>query len=66
MWGYFGSKSKIIDKYPKPNYTTIIEPFAGTAQYSLRYWENDVFLYEKYDVIVKLWKWLQICSKMIY
>lgn len=63
MWGYYGSKSKIINKYPKPKHTTIIEPFAGTAQYSLHYWENDIFLYEKYDVVVKLWKWLQKCSK---
>jgi len=63
MWGYYGSKSKIIDYYPKPMYNKIIEPFAGTAQYSLKYFENDVVLVDKYDVIVRLWKWLQQCSK---
>ena len=63
MWGYYGSKSKIVNKYPKPEYDLIIEPFAGTAQYSLKYFEKDVLLIEKYDVIVNLWKWLQQCSK---
>lgn len=62
MWGYYGSKSKIVDYYPKPIYDTIIEPFAGTAQYSLKYFDRDVILVDKYDVIVRLWKWLQQCS----
>ena len=63
MWGYYGSKSKIVDKYPAPNYDTIIEPFAGTAQYALRYWDRKVILIDKYDVVCKIWKWLQKCSK---
>lgn len=63
MWGYYGSKSKVVDYYPKPNFDKIIEPFAGTAQYSLKYFEKDVLLIEKYDVIVKIWQWLQKCSK---
>ena len=62
MWGYYGSKSKIVNYYPKPIYDTIIEPFAGTAQYSLKYFDKDVILVDKYDVIVRLWKWLQQCS----
>jgi hypothetical protein len=63
MWGYYGSKSKIVNKYPEPKYNKIIEPFAGTAQYSLKYFDRDVTLIEKYDLIVKIWKWLQECSK---
>lgn len=63
MWGYYGSKSKIVGKYPPPVFSKIIEPFAGTAQYSLMYWDRDIHLIEKYDVIVNLWKWLQKCSK---
>jgi len=63
MWGYYGSKSKIIGKYPAPKFDTIIEPFAGTAQYALKYWERNVILIEKYDVICNLFKWLQTCSK---
>ena len=41
----------------------IIEPFAGSARYSLKYWNNVVILVEKYDLIVKLWKWLQQAQK---
>lgn len=62
MWGYYGSKSKVIRYYPEPINSKIIEPFAGTARYSLKYWDRDVLLLDKYDIIVKLWKWLQICS----
>lgn len=63
MFGYYGSKSKIVKLYPKPQFTKIIEPFAGSAQYSLLYWDRDVTLVDKYEVIVRLWKWLQQCSK---
>jgi hypothetical protein len=63
LWGYYGSKSKIVGMYPTPLYDSIIEPFAGTAQYSLKYFDREVLLIEKYEVIVKLWKWLQQCSK---
>ena len=63
MWGYYGSKSKIVKKYPAPKFDKIIEPFAGTAQYSLLYWDRDIILVDKYTIIVKIWKWLQSCSK---
>ena len=63
MFGYYGSKSKIVNYYPPPKHKLIIEPFAGTAQYSFKYWDRQIVLIEKYDVIVKLWKWLQKCSK---
>lgn len=63
MFSYYGSKSKIVDYYPKPRFDTIIEPFAGSARYSLKYWEHDVILVDKYEVIVKIWHWLQQASK---
>ena len=63
MWGYYGSKSKIVNKYAPPKCDKIIEPFAGTAQYSLKYFHKEVLLFEKYELIVNLWKWLQSCSK---
>ena len=62
MWNYYGSKSKISQYYPKPHHGKIIEPFAGTARYSLRYWQNEVLLVDKYEVVVKVWHWLQKCS----
>lgn len=63
MWSYYGSKSKIVDLYPPPKFDRIIEPFAGSARYSLKYWQKDVLLVDKYELIVKLWQWLQQCSK---
>lgn len=62
MWSYYGSKSKIVHLYPRPECDKIIEPFAGTARYSLRYWDRDVLLVDKFVKVVSLWKWLQQCS----
>ena len=62
MWGYYGSKSKIIGEYPTPTKDKVIEPFAGTAQYAFKYFDRDVEIYDKYDVIINIWKWLQKCS----
>jgi hypothetical protein len=63
MWSYYGSKTKIAALYPKPKYHKIYEPFAGTAKYSLLYFDNDVTLIDAYEPIVKIWHWLQSCSK---
>jgi hypothetical protein len=63
MWSYYGTKLKIVGKYPVPLQDTIIEPFAGAAQYSLKYYDRNVILIDKYAVIIRLWKWLQQCSK---
>ncbi len=59
---YYGGKGKIVNKYPAPIYDHIVEPFAGSARYSLKYWERDVTLIDKYEVMVKIWQWLQKCS----
>lgn len=62
MWSYYGSKTNIVKFYPKPKFDRIIEPFAGTARYALEYFEHDILLVDKYELIVKIWKWLQLCS----
>ena len=61
IWSYYGRKSKVIQYYPKPIHNIIIEPFAGTAVYSLHNdnWKRDIILIEKYDLIVRLWRYLQ-------
>lgn len=59
MFSYYGSKSKIVDYYPPPKHKRIIEPFCGSARYSLKYWQNDVLLVDKYSVVIRIWKWLQ-------
>ena len=63
MFSYYGSKSKIVGLYPPPKYSKIIEPFAGSARYSLKYFDRDILLIEKYEPLVKLWKWLQIATE---
>lgn len=63
MWSYYGSKSKIVDLYPPPKHDRIIEPFAGSARYSLMYWQKEVLLVDKFDTIVNMWKYLQSASK---
>jgi hypothetical protein len=61
MWSYYGRKTKVIEYYNSPIYDKIIEPFAGTAVYSLHgdNWKKDVLLLDKYDIIIKTWHYLQ-------
>lgn len=63
MWSYYGAKTNIIDLYPGPINDKIIEPFAGTARYALKYFEKDVLLVDKYPIITEIWKYLQQCSE---
>lgn len=59
MFNYFGSKGgKLLDLYPKPLYDQIIEPFAGSARYALRYYERDVWINDLDPVIYEVWQWL--------
>lgn len=62
MFSYYGSKSKVVHLYPRPEYGKIIEPFAGSARYALRWFDRDVLLVDKYEVIVKVWQYLQQAS----
>ena len=62
MFSFYGSKGKIVKKYPKPIYDKINESFAGSARYSLEYHWLDITLIEKYPVLVAIWKYLQQCS----
>jgi site-specific DNA-adenine methylase len=64
MFSYYGRKSKVIKYYPIPRYNTIIEPFAGSAVYSLYKdnWQRNVILLDRYEVITRIWKYLQSAS----
>lgn len=55
---YFGGKWRVAKHYPPPRYKTIIESFAGSAGYALRYQESQVILCEVYPLLTQLWKWL--------
>lgn len=63
MFSYYGSKSKVVDLYPSPKFGKIIEPFAGSARYSLKYFDRDVLLVDKWEVIIKIWQYLQQASQ---
>lgn len=58
MFSYYGSKSKIVKKYPAPTHGQIIEPFAGSAQYSFIYWDRDVWINDLHKPVYELWCWL--------
>lgn len=58
FWRYYGGKFRAAPRYPKPQHDTIIEPFAGAAGYSLRYYQRKVILVEKYPVIAEMWRYL--------
>jgi len=63
MFYYYGRKQKIGKEYPSPLHDTIIEPFAGSAAYSMLYWEKNVILCEKDDKVYGIWKYLQNASE---
>jgi len=63
MFSYYGSKSKVVDYYPPPKHKRIIEPFAGSARYSLKYWQNDVLLMDKYPLVIEVWNYLKNASE---
>jgi site-specific DNA-adenine methylase len=60
MFYYYGRKKQIAKYYPSPNYSTIIEPFAGSAAYSLYgdNWKKEVILIEKDKRVAAIWEWL--------
>lgn len=58
---YYGRKKALARRYPSPRYDTIVEPFAGSAAYSLfgSNWQRNVLLVERNAEIAELWRWLQ-------
>ena len=62
MFSLYGSKGKLAKYYPLPLYDEIIEPFAGSAKYSLLHWEHKVTLIEVDPKIYGVWTYLQKAS----
>jgi len=58
MWSYYGNKNRISKHYPKPMYNTIIEPFSGSAWYSVLHRNKNIILNEKYNIVHDIWNWL--------
>lgn len=63
FFSFFGSKWSMAPKYPEPRHGTIVEPFAGSAGYSLRYSDREVILVERDPVVSGIWKWLVTADK---
>jgi site-specific DNA-adenine methylase len=58
FFSFFGSKWRVAPHYPKPTHNTIIEPFAGSAGYTLRYPNRNVRLYDADPIICGVWDFL--------
>ncbi|TXH15676.1 MAG: hypothetical protein E6R03_06770 [Hyphomicrobiaceae bacterium] len=55
---YYGSKWNIARYYPCPRHAHVVEPFAGSAGYSLFYEPKRVTLIDADPVIAGLWSYL--------
>lgn len=55
---YYGSKYRLAPLYPKPLHDMIVEPFAGSACYSLLYPDKQVILNDANPVIIGVWDYL--------
>lgn len=55
---YFGGKWRTAKSYPAPKFGTIVEPFAGSAGYAIRYFPLNVILNDKDPVIASVWNFL--------
>lgn len=58
LFKWFGSKWSLSKHYPPPIHDDIIEPFAGSAGYSLRHHPKRVHLYDANQQIRDLWSFL--------
>lgn len=58
FFSYFGAKWRLSPRYSFPKYNTIVEPFAGSACYSLCHYTKNIILVEKDPTICKLWRFL--------
>jgi hypothetical protein len=58
FFGYYGAKVGLAGDYPEPIYPKIIEPFCGSAGYSLKYFQLQIELYDTNPIICGVWDYL--------
>lgn len=59
MFYYYGRKEKLYKNYPTPKFDTIIEPFAGSAVYSLKNHTKNIIILDKDERIINIWNYLK-------
>lgn len=59
---YFGGKFRSAPRYPAPLHDWIVEPFAGSAGYAMRYPDRQVVLVEASEPIAAIWQYLTLVS----
>jgi len=58
FFSYYGAKNRAAPLYPNPSHRLLIEPFAGSAGYSVLHHEHDVILGDLDHRIVGVWSYL--------
>lgn len=58
LFPFYGSKWRDARRYPPPRHGRVIEPFAGSAGYSLWYQPAKVLLFDLDPIIVGVWNYL--------
>lgn len=58
FFSFYGSKYGLAPRYPAPEHGVVIEPFAGSAGYSLLYHTRQVRLYDADAIICGVWDYL--------
>ena len=58
FFSYYGGKWRDARRYPSPAHKTIVEPFAGSAGYSVRHHAHDVILVDSDEAIAGVWEFL--------
>jgi hypothetical protein len=55
---YYGGKWRAALTYPAPRFETVVEPFAGSAGYSVQHHWARVVLVERDPVVASVWRYL--------
>lgn len=58
FFSFYGAKWRTARRYPAPTFETIVEPFAGSAGYALRYADRKVVLVERDPKVCGVWRYL--------
>ena len=62
FFSYIGSKYTLAPRYGVPRFDTVVEPFAGSAAYSVRHNIKRAVLLDTFPKIVELWRYLIAAS----